>query len=110
MLITVQPSALTPAPVALPDVGLATSGVAPTPVNFDVLANDVDPAGGGLTLTGASITVELPPGAGSVAIVGNQVVYTPASLYVGSVTVSYSADDTLGRTTSGTLIITVTTL
>lgn len=110
VLITVQPAALTPAPVALPDVGLATSGVAPTPTSFDVLANDVDPAAGGLTLTAASITVDLPPGAGSVAIAGNQVVYTPASLYVGSVTVSYTAEDSLGRTTTGTLIITVTAL
>lgn len=110
VLITVQPSALTPAPVALPDIGLATSGVAPTPVSFDVLANDVDPAGGGLTLTAASITLDLPPGAGSVSIVGNQIAYTPASLYVGSVTISYTAEDTLGRTTTGTLIVTVTTL
>lgn len=108
--VTVTPSALVPAPVALPDVGLATSGVAPTPVAYSVLANDIDPAGGGLTLTEASITLALPPDAGSVGIVGNQVVYTPAALYTGSVTVSYTAQDSLGRTTTGTLVITVTAL
>ncbi|MEQ1438784.1 Ig-like domain-containing protein [Fontimonas sp. SYSU GA230001] len=108
--ITVTPAILTPPPVALPDVGVATSGVAPTPASFNVLANDVDPAGGGLTLTGASITLALPPGAGSVAIVGNQVVYTPAALYTGSVTVTYTAQDALGRTTTGALVITVTAL
>lgn len=108
--ITVTPSALTPSPVALPDVGLASSGIAPTPSSFDVLANDIDPSGTGLTLTDASITLELPPGAGSVAIVGNQVVYTPAALYTGSVTVSYTAQDALSRTTTGVLVITVTAL
>ncbi|MFA5940057.1 MAG: Ig-like domain-containing protein [Sinimarinibacterium sp.] len=108
--ITVTPGALVPAPVALPDIGLATSGIAPAPVAYTVLANDIDPAGGGLTLTAASITLALPPGAGSVGIVGNQVVYTPTALYTGSVTVTYTAQDSLSRTTTGVLVITVTAL
>jgi hypothetical protein len=77
-------------------------------VSINVLANDVDPAGGGLTLTAASIASEVPAGAGSVAIVGNQVRYTPTLLYTGAVLVSYTASDANGNTTNGQLSIVVT--
>jgi large repetitive protein len=73
-----------------------------------VLANDVDPAAGGLTLTLAAIETEIPAGAGSVAIVGNQVRYTPAPLYTGAVLVRYTATDINGNTTQGQLSLTVT--
>jgi hypothetical protein len=104
--IQVTPTAIVLGPLALPDVGVASS--AGGPVLFNVLANDIDPAGGGLTLTAAGIDVALPPGAGTVAIVGNQVRYTPALLYVGTVVIGYTAADSNGNTTVGVLSLTVT--
>ena len=104
--VTVTPAALALGPVAVPDVQVASSSGGA--VSFDVLANDIDPAGGGLTLTAASIDVAVPAGAGAVAIVGNQVQYTPTPLYVGAVLVRYTATDSNGNTTDGELSLTVT--
>ncbi|MEI6762182.1 MAG: Ig-like domain-containing protein, partial [Betaproteobacteria bacterium] len=54
----------------------------------DVLANDTDPQGDTLTLVSAK------PGAhGTVAIVGNKLVYTAAAAYVGTDSVSYTVSD-----------------
>ena len=104
--LVVTPTALALPPVALPDVGLASSLLG-LPLTYDVLLNDVDPAGGGLTLSSAAITLAVPTGAGSVAIVGNQVQYTPSAAYVGVVTVGYTATDSNGTSTSSTLVLTV---
>lgn len=104
--ITVTPAALTLGPVAVPDVAVKSSSLGATSIN--VLANDVDPAGGGLTLTAVSIVTQIPSGAGTVSIVGNQVRYTPSALYIGAVTVSYTATDINGNTTIGELALTVT--
>ena len=104
--VTVSPAALVLGPVAAPDVGVASSTAGAQ--LFDVLVNDVDPAGGGLTLSSASITLEVPAGAGAVAVVSNQVQYTPTLLYLGSVLVTYTATDINGNTTNGQLSLTVT--
>jgi hypothetical protein len=104
--IVVTPAPLVLGPVAVPDVAVVSSAAGP--VSIDVLANDVDPAAGGLTLTLAAIETEIPAGAGSVAIVGNQVRYTPAPLYTGAVLVRYTATDINGNTTQGQLSLTVT--
>jgi len=103
--ITVSPTALTLGPVALPDVGTAsTVGGAQL---FDVLANDVDPAGGGLTLSNVSIIQAVPTGAGTVAVVSNKVQYTPAPLYAGAVLIQYTATDINDKTSVGQLSLTV---
>ena len=99
--IQVTPAALQLDPVALPDSGTPSSagGVVP----FDVVANDIYPAGGGLTLTGASITL----GPGSVQIVGNVVQYTPVLASVGLVVIDYEVTDVNGNTANGTLTLVV---
>lgn len=72
-------------------------------VTVDVLANDSDPDGDVLSVSAASLT----SGEGSVAIVSNQVSYTPAANFNGTAVVTYTASDTL-LTTNGQLTITVT--
>jgi Bacterial Ig domain len=102
--ITVTPAALQLDPVALPDSGTPSSsgGVQ----SFDVLANDLDPAGGGLTLSNLVVNA-VPANPGAFAVVGNQVQYTPAALYTGVVTVTYTATDINGNTSDGTLTLLV---
>ncbi len=106
LTITVTPTALQIPPLALPDAALASSSAGAQ--LFDVLANDVDPAGGGLTLTNVSFFSETPGGSGAVAIVGNQVQYTPTPAYAGIVVISYTAEDINGNTSDSTLTLTVT--
>jgi hypothetical protein len=103
--VLVSPIPLVLGPVAVPDVAVVSSSGGAVLIN--VLANDVDPAGGGLTLTAVSIDLAVPAGAGSVAIVGNQVQYTPTLLYIGVVLVQYTATDINGNTTIGELSLTV---
>jgi hypothetical protein len=104
--ITVNPTPLVLGPVALPDVAVAS--VAAGVALFDVLANDVNPAGGALTLSNLVVN-DVPPGAGSFAVVGNQIEYTPAPLYLGgAVLVGYTATDINGNTSDGELSLTVT--
>jgi hypothetical protein len=103
--IEVTPAALPLLPLALPEVDTASSSAGAQ--LFDVLANDLDPAGGGLTLTNVSMTGLPALNAGSVAIVGNQVQYTPVLGYIGVVTVTYTAQDINGNTTDGQLSLTV---
>jgi hypothetical protein len=105
--IEVTPAALELNPVALPDAGTPSSGGGV--VLFDVLANDVDPAAGGLTLTNLNVVSELPlPGSGTFAIVGNEVEYTPTVAYAGTVIVEYEATDINGNTALGLLTLIVT--
>lgn len=103
--LVVTPAALSVPPLPLPD--LATVSSSAGAVDINVLANDVDPAAGGLTLSSASITLALPASAGSIAIVGNQLRYTPSLLYVGVVTVSYTVTDSQSATGTGVLTLTV---
>ena len=105
--IQVTPAALELDPVALPDSGTPSSGAGV--VLFDVLANDIDPAAGGLTLTNLSVVSELPlPGSGTFAIVGDEVQYTPTVAYAGTVVVEYEATDINGNTALGLLTLVVT--
>jgi large repetitive protein len=102
-VVTVLPIVLPPVP--LPDVAIVSSTGGATLIN--VLANDVDTAGGGLTLTGASVLLAVPLSPGSIAVSANQVLYTPAFLYIGVVTVSYTVTDINGSSAPGELVITV---
>ncbi len=104
-IVTVAPVAL-PAvpPVALPDVALAAPAVTAA---IDVLANDVDVAGGGLTLTAAEVLLSLPTASHGVALVGNQLQFTAAAAFAGVVTVTYTVTDANGSTGTGLVTITV---
>ncbi len=87
-------------PVANNDAGTTTQDTART---IDVLANDTDPEGDDLAVTGVSA-----PGHGSAAILSNSVVYTPAAGFVGSDSFSYTVSDGQGGSDTGMVNITVT--
>ncbi|MGW6131064.1 beta strand repeat-containing protein [Cellulomonas sp. NPDC055163] len=93
--VTVSPAA----PVASPDSGVVRGDGA---VRIDVLGNDTDPDGGTLTLV--SVTQ---PAHGSVAIVGDEVVYTPEPGYTGTVSFTYTLSDGQGGTSTATVTLDV---
>ncbi len=74
-----------------------------TPVTIDVLANDSDPDGDPLTIVGAMAD----PAEGTVAIVGNELVFTPAADFNGTATLSYTISDGNGGTDSADVTVTV---
>jgi len=74
-----------------------------TPVTIDVTANDTDPEGDTLTVMSAS-----DPSNGTVSIVGNNAVYTPAAGYVGPDSFTYTVNDGNGNTQTATVDVTVT--
>lgn len=85
--LTVQVTeANVPAPTAVADTARTTQGA---PVTIDVLANDVDPLGQGLTITGANVT----DGSGTARVEGDRVVYTPNPDFFGSATFTYQIED-----------------
>jgi len=83
----------------------AVTTVKNTTESFDVLANDLITPDVGETLTIASLGT--PSEGGTVAIVGNQIQYTPLPDFIGTETVTYVADDGNGGTDDGVLTITV---
>ncbi|MFS0701592.1 beta strand repeat-containing protein [Cellulomonas sp. 179-A 4D5 NHS] len=93
--VTVSPAA----PTATPDSG-AVRGDAD--VRIDVLGNDTDPDGGTLTLVSVTQPVH-----GSVAIVGDEVVYTPEPGYTGTVSFTYTLSDGQGGTSTATVTLDV---
>ena len=107
LAITVNPLPIQIPPIAVGNLGVMGSNETQS---FDVVSNDIDPAGGGLTITDASITLELPSSGGgnSVAIVGNQIELTTAALYIGAVTINYEVTDINGNTDTANLAVTVT--
>ena len=103
--LTVTPALPLAPPVPLPDMAtVSTLGAAFT--DIDVLTNDINPAGGTLSLSSAAITLAVPLDAGSVSVAGNRVRYTPATGYAGAVTVSYTVTDANGQNGTGVLVIT----
>ena len=92
---TPTPSPNTP-PVANDDSGFTSVGV---PVTLDVLTNDTDADGDTLQITDASVE----GGAGSVSIVGNELVFVPSSS--GAATVTYTVSDGQGGTDTGTALV-----
>lgn len=89
------------APVAVDDAVLAhvvrTSGS----TTVDVLANDSDPNGDALTITGVSGATH-----GTATVVGNKVVFTPTQGYVGDATFRYTISDGHGGSASANATIT----
>ncbi len=75
-----------------------------TPITIDALANDTDMEGDALTITGASVPSEQ----GSVEVVGNQLVFTPAENFNGEATITYSITDGNGGTDTAEVAVTVT--
>ncbi|WP_157594083.1 Ig-like domain-containing protein, partial [Rubripirellula obstinata] len=95
--------AVNDAPVAVNDSATTAED---TPVTIDVAANDTD-------VDDASLTVSLEtgdtaPAGGSVAVVGNSVVYTPDADFSGSDTFTYTVTDAGGETSTATVNVTVT--
>ncbi|HVT32239.1 MAG TPA: Ig-like domain-containing protein [Rhodanobacteraceae bacterium] len=95
--VTVLPQPNRP-PVAVDDA--ATTPFA-TPVAISVLANDSDPDGDPLTISGVTS-----PANGSVSAAGGTITYTPALRFTGIDRFTYTIDD--GRGGSATANVTVT--
>jgi uncharacterized repeat protein (TIGR01451 family) len=87
-------------PVAAPDTVTTQQN---TPASFNVLANDTDPDGDALAVTGASHGAH---GAVACQPVGD-CTYTPAPGYAGPDSFTYSISDGRGGSDSGTVSITV---
>ncbi|UOA27497.1 Hint domain-containing protein [Pseudosulfitobacter sp. DSM 107133] len=75
-----------------------------TAVTVDVLANDTDGDGDTLTITSATV----PAAQGTVEIVGNQLVFTPAENFNGDATLTYVVSDGMGGEDTGEAVVTVT--
>lgn len=84
-----------PPPTAVDDSANAQEGV---PVTIDVLANDVDPLGGGLTVVTASADV------GSVDVTDTGVRFT-ANDITGAVVIQYTIRDIAGREASANILV-----
>lgn len=92
-----------PLPVAVNDAG---GTLQETPVTLTVLANDLDPAGGGLLIS--AITLQPVHGALQVAPDAKTVLYTPESGYAGQDSFLYVAIDTNGNSDDALVTIMVT--
>ncbi|RPE71493.1 Ca2+-binding RTX toxin-like protein [Pacificibacter maritimus] len=75
-----------------------------TAVTIDVLDNDTDVDGDTLTITGATVPAEQ----GTVEIVDNELVFTPADDFNGEATISYAIEDGNGGTDTATVTVNVT--
>ncbi len=83
---------------------LSTAYGAPLAVSVaSLLANDTDPDGDPLTLTGVSAAQH-----GTVSLSGGQVIFTPYVGFVGAAAFSYAVDDGHGGTATGQAAVTVT--
>jgi uncharacterized repeat protein (TIGR01451 family) len=86
-------------PVAVNDTASTSANSA---VTVPVLANDSDPDGQALTIVSVSATN------GSANIVGTNVVFNPATNFIGTATVGYTVSDGNGGTNSALVTISVT--
>src|SRR5262245_30126631 len=87
------------APQAVNDTAPATTK---TPVTIAVLANDTDPDGNPLTITSVTQAAH-----GTVTISGTNVIYTPASGFVGTDSFTYAITDGQGGSAIGTVTVNV---
>lgn len=99
--VAVQPPPNT-APNAQNDTASTQQGSA---VSIDVLANDTDVDGGVLALAPA-VSVA-PPGAGSAAVSGGSIVFTPAASFTGTANLGYTVRDAGGLSDTATVVVTV---
>ncbi|WP_299149975.1 tandem-95 repeat protein [uncultured Tateyamaria sp.] len=98
--VTVEVTPVNDAPDAVNDAATTDED---TPVTIDVLANDTDVDGDPLTITGASV----PADQGTVDVVDNKLLFTPAENFNGDATISYSIEDGNGGTDTAEAIVTV---
>ncbi len=104
--VVFNPSTVNGAPVGVNDNGFATvQNTALTISASSLLANDTDPNGDALTITGASGAVN-----GSVAFNSqtNTITFNPTAGYTGTASFTYSLSDGRGGTASATVNLTVT--
>jgi hypothetical protein len=87
------------APVAQNDSAATTAG---TPAAVQVLANDSDPDGDGLTITSTT-----QPANGSVSFTGGTASYTPNGGFVGTDSFAYTIGDGAGGTDTASVTVTV---
>ncbi|MBM1892438.1 tandem-95 repeat protein [Sulfitobacter pseudonitzschiae] len=87
-------------PVAVDDTATTDENTA---VTIDVLANDTDVDGDTLTIKSATV----PADQGTVDIVDNKVVFTPATDFVGDATITYVVQDGNGGEDTGEAVVTV---
>jgi VCBS repeat-containing protein len=93
--ITISP--VNPGPTANPD---STNTGFQTPVNVNLLANDTDPDGDPLTIVGTPTVAN--PAHGTLALVGGNWVFTPATTFGGTAVINYTIQDQDGATSSST--------
>jgi hypothetical protein len=105
LAVTVTPTLPVALPLALPDVITVAQGSIANLVT--VLANDINPNAGALTLQSAELLTSLPAATHGLAVSGNQLAFTPASGFAGVVTARYGAVDALGNALTGLVAITV---
>jgi uncharacterized repeat protein (TIGR01451 family) len=86
-------------PVAVNDLAGTPENIA---VTIPVLANDSDPDGDALTIVSVS------PTNGTAIISGTNVVFTPATNFVGTATAGYQVRDNFGGTNGALITITIT--
>src|SRR5436190_1216110 len=98
-LIMVTVSGVNDPPVAVNDF---TNTVEDVAVTIQALANDSDVDGDPLIITSVS------PTNGTASIAGTNVVFTPATNFVGTATIGYSISDGNGGTASALITVTVT--
>ncbi|HEX7277315.1 MAG TPA: Ig-like domain-containing protein, partial [Acidimicrobiales bacterium] len=99
ILVTTAAAASNTPPDAVDDAATAATGS----VEVAVLANDSDPDGDLITLTGASD----PPHGGTTLIGGGLVRYTPDTGYSGTDSFTYDVADPSGGTDRATVVVTV---
>ncbi|MGH8171781.1 MAG: Ig-like domain-containing protein, partial [Rhodanobacteraceae bacterium] len=96
--VTVAPQPNRP-PVAVDDAATTAFGTA---VAINVLANDTDPDGDPLAISGVTT-----PANGSVSASGGTITYTPANGFSGTDRFTYTIDDGRGGTASANVTVTV---
>ncbi|WP_341486477.1 DUF4082 domain-containing protein [Pararhizobium sp. A13] len=105
--VVFAPSTVNSAPVANNDNGYTTNRDTPlTIASSAVLANDTDPDGDALTVTGASGAVN---GTVNFNSQTNSFTFTPTTGYTGAARFTYAVSDGRGGTASATVNLTVTT-
>ena len=100
--MTVQSAAVNRPPVAVNDA--FTVAVSSSNNSFNVLANDTDPDGDTLSITGTTTPMH-----GTALVLNNRVLYTPTPGYTGTDTFNYTITDGRGLTATAAVTITVGT-